>query len=188
VGSGKHLLNLINDVLDLSKIESGSLNLFVENDVDLSTICQTVVSTAKSLIAEKPVTIRANVAPDLPLIVGDRQRLLQVLLNIVANASKFTKSGSIEITAARQGDEILMSVTDTGPGIPREDWGLVFEPFKQTESGIRQGGGTGLGMPISKNLVESHGGRLWLDSTLGKGTTFYVALPIKANVLSAAAA
>ncbi len=91
------------------------------------------------------------------------------------------------MTAKPEGSAILLSVADSGPGIPREDWELVFESFKQTESGIRQGGGTGLGMPITKSLVEAHGGRIWLDSTVGKGTTFYVTLPVNSPVRSSIA-
>jgi signal transduction histidine kinase len=184
VNSGQHLLNLINDVLDMSKIESGSLNLFVENDVDLNTICLDALNTAQSLIGDKPVEIRSDVAPDLPRLLGDRQRILQVLLNLLSNACKFTQQGHILLSVKHQADEVLISVRDTGPGIPKADWELIFEPFKQTETGIRQGQGTGLGMPISRNLAELHGGRIWLDSVPGEGTTFYVALPIKSSKLS----
>ncbi len=184
VNSGQHLLNLINDVLDMSKIESGSLNLFVENDVDLNTICQDALNTAQSLIGDRPVELRSDIAPDLPRLWGDRQRILQILLNLLSNACKFTQQGHIVLSVKQQADEILISVSDTGPGIPKADWDLIFQPFKQTETGIRQGQGTGLGMPISRNLVELHGGRIWLDSVPGEGSTFYVALPIRSSKLS----
>ncbi len=184
VNSGEHLLNLINDVLDMSKIESGSMNLFIENDIDLGQICLSAVNSGRSLIGDKPVEIISDICPHLSPIVGDKQRLLQILLNIVSNACKFTQNGSITISAQPKGDDILVSIADTGPGIPREEWRLVFEPFKQTETGIRQGGGTGLGMPISKSLVESHGGRMWLESTPGNGTVFYVSLPVHSAILS----
>jgi signal transduction histidine kinase len=184
VNSGQHLLNLINDVLDMSKIESGSLNLFVENDVDLNTICQDALNTAQSLIGDRPVELRSDIAPDLPRLLGDRQRILQILLNLLSNACKFTQQGHIVLSVKQQADEILISVSDTGPGIPKADWDLIFQPFKQTETGIRQGQGTGLGMPISRNLVELHGGRIWLDSVPGEGSTFYVALPIRSSKLS----
>jgi signal transduction histidine kinase len=183
VDSGRHLLNLINDVLDMSKIESGSLTLFVVDNVDLQQVIKQVVTTGKSLLHEKSVKLEAEVSPDLPLIRGDKQRLTQVLLNIISNACKFTEQGSISISAYRDNADVVISVTDTGPGIAPDDHGLVFEAFKQTSSGLRQGGGTGLGMPITKNLVESHGGKIELDSALGQGTTFTITLPIASEIL-----
>jgi signal transduction histidine kinase len=143
-----------------------------------------VIRTAKGLLAEKPVTLETDIAPDLPPLRGDRQRILQVLLNIMANACKFTEAGHIKLRARQVDDEIIFAVEDTGPGITLQDQPAVFEAFKQTETGLRQGGGTGLGMPISKNLVEAHGGRLWLESEPGKGTTFFVALPIESAILA----
>ncbi|MCL4254849.1 MAG: ATP-binding protein, partial [Anaerolineae bacterium] len=118
---------------------------------------------------------------DLPLIRGDKQRIFQILLNILSNACKFIWEGEIHVRAYREKDEILISIADTGPGIAPEDQAMVFEPFKQTQTGLRQGGGTGLGMPIAKNLAEAHHGRIWLESVYGKGTTFYVALPVNFN-------
>jgi signal transduction histidine kinase len=183
VDSGRHLLNLINDVLDMSKIESGSLTLFVVDDVDMQQVIKQVVTTGKSLLHEKSIEIDANVSPDLPRIRGDKQRLTQVLLNIISNACKFTEQGSISVSAYRDNTDIVISVTDTGPGIAPDDHKLVFEAFKQTTSGLRQGGGTGLGMPITKNLVESHGGKIELESALGQGTTFTITLPIASQIL-----
>lgn len=184
VDSAKHLLNLINDVLDMSKIEAGSLKLFVEDKIELKPIVDTVVSTGKSLLAEKPVEIQLDVPEHLTTIRGDRQRILQILLNIMSNACKFTDAGTIKLQVSQKGDEVIFVITDTGPGIAAADQGAVFEAFKQTDTGLRQGGGTGLGMPISKSLAEAHGGRLWLDSAAGKGSTFYVALPVKAENLN----
>jgi signal transduction histidine kinase len=179
VDSAKHLLSLINDVLDMSKIESGTLNLFVEDNVDLNAILKTVLSTGKSLIADKAITLETDFDTPLPLIRGDRQRILQVLLNVMSNACKFTEEGKITVRTPRNTVEI--AIEDTGPGIATEDQLEVFEPFKQTDTGLRQAGGTGLGMPISKNLTEAHGGRLWLESVLGKGSTFFVVLPVKSE-------
>ncbi len=181
--SGKHLLNLINDVLDMSKIEAGSLVLFVEDNVDLSGILSTIESTGKSLLDSKPVTLISETDKDLPLIRADRQRVLQILLNIMSNACKFTDAGEIRVKARRDADHVVVSIKDSGSGIAPEDQALIFEAFKQTEAGLRQGGGTGLGMPISKNLVEAHGGHLWLESDRGKGATFFVSLPIKSETL-----
>jgi signal transduction histidine kinase len=183
VDSAKHLLNLINDVLDMSKIESGSLNLFVTDDIDLRSIINQVVTTGKSLLDEKPVEIQTQVAADLPSIRGDRQRLVQIMLNIMSNACKFTETGSITISARQASHSVIIAVSDTGPGIAPEDQDAVFQAFKQTTSGLRQGGGTGLGMPISKSLVEAHGGQLDLKSSAGAGATFTITLPIKSDVL-----
>lgn len=184
IDSAKHLLGLINDVLDMSKIESGSLKLFVEDNVNLNTILKSVVSNGKTLIGDKPITLESEIAPDLPPMRGDRQRILQILLNIMSNAAKFTEEGTIKISAQPKGDEIQIAIQDTGPGIAAGDFDGVFQPFKQTTTGLREGGGTGLGMPISKNLVEAHFGRLWLESTPGKGTTFFVALPVRSENLT----
>jgi signal transduction histidine kinase len=185
--SGKHLLNLINDVLDISKIESGSLSLFVEDNVNLADIMNTMVSTGESLLDGKPVKVALTMPNNLPLIRGDKQRIRQIFLNIVSNACKFTESGHIKLSAVLQGEEIVIAVEDTGPGISSEDTSAVFEPFRQTDTGLRQGQGTGLGMPISKSLAEAHGGRLWFKSIHGSGTTFYVALPTKSDQLVAMA-
>jgi signal transduction histidine kinase len=184
VGSGKHLLNLINDVLDMSKIEAGSLTLFVEDNVNLTELVNNTVSTGRGLLMEKPVILKAEIEPDLPLLRADKQRIYQILLNIMSNACKFTDEGEIKVRAHREGQDILISVADTGPGIALEDQAMVFEPFTQTSAGLRQGGGTGLGMPIAKRLAEVHGGRLWLESEYGKGATFYVALPVSSQVLT----
>jgi len=178
LNSGKHLLALINDVLDMSKIESGTLNLFVEDNVNLRDILSNAQVTGKGLLGDKPVELRMELPEDLPLLRADRQRIFQVVLNIISNACKFTDSGSIVIRAWQQDEMLMVSIQDSGPGIAAEDHGKVFKAFEQTDTGIRQGGGTGLGMPISKNLVEAHGGRMWLESELGKGATFFIALPL----------
>jgi signal transduction histidine kinase len=183
VASGQHLLSLINDVLDMSKIESGSLNLFVEENIDMKSIIDAVVTNSQSLLVEKTVTLSTEVPEALPLMRGDKKRLTQILLNLVSNACKFTEEGSVLITAKHEKDELLITVKDTGQGIAEEDRFAVFEAFKQTRSGLRSGEGTGLGMPISKNLVEAHGGRLWFDSAVGKGTSFFVSLPVKSEQL-----
>jgi signal transduction histidine kinase len=179
--SARHLLNLINDVLDMSKIEAGSLTLFLEDDVDVRPLVVSASQAARALLSEKPVTVRNEIDDAIPLICADRQRVYQVLLNVVSNACKFTDAGEIVIGLRRADTEIILWVRDTGPGIAPEHHQDVFEPFKQTETGIRQGGGTGLGMPISRSLVEAHGGRMWLVSEAGSGSTFLAALPIIAK-------
>ncbi|MBC7811424.1 MAG: HAMP domain-containing protein [Burkholderiales bacterium] len=183
IGSARHLLNLINDVLDMSKIESGSLTLFVEDNINLDDLLKKAAVIGKGLLAQKPITLSLNTDVDLPRIRGDRQRIYQIMLNLISNACKFTEKGTIEIEARQSRDEIIIAVADTGPGIALADQALIFEAFKQTNTGLRQGGGTGLGVPISKNLAEAHGGRLWLESQPGKGATFYIALPVKSDKL-----
>lgn len=183
ITASEHLLNLINDVLDMSKIESGSLSLYIEDDIDVYHCLETAISTAHSLIGEKPIKVKTDIEADMPSIQADSQRMLQILLNIVGNACKFTEKGQISFEAHQKNDNILIAVMDTGPGIAEDACELVFEAFKQTETGIRNGSGTGLGMPISKVLAEAHGGRLWFESVVGSGTTFYVSLPIKSPAL-----
>lgn len=184
IDSGKHLLNLINDVLDISKIESGSLTLFVEDNVDLKDVLQTTYSTAKSLLSDKPVELKLEMDDALPLLMGDKQRIRQIMLNLVSNACKFTETGFIKICAHQKEDAIQIAVQDSGPGIAAEEYDAVFQTFKQTETGLRQGSGTGLGMPISRSLAEAHGGRLWFESKVGEGSTFYVTLPVKSSKLT----
>lgn len=183
VNSGKHLLNLINDVLDMSKIEAGSLNLFIEDNINLKSILDSSISTCRGLVKDG-VQLQTDIPDTLSTIRGDRQRLMQILLNILSNACKFTDKGHIKLSASTVKDEILISIADTGVGISPEDQATVFEAFKQTTTGLRQGGGTGLGMPIARSLAEAHGGRLWLESQVGKGSTFHVALPIKSQTLT----
>lgn len=182
--SGKHLLGLINDVLDISKIESGALTLFVEEKVNLATELQAVEATGHTILADKPVELKVDIDDNLPLVVGDKRRIRQIMLNLVSNACKFTEAGEVNIQLRRhEVDEILFSVKDTGPGIAPEDHEAIFETFRQTEAGLRQSEGTGLGLPISRRLAEAHGGRLWVDSTLGEGATFSVILPIRSPQL-----
>jgi signal transduction histidine kinase/HAMP domain-containing protein len=178
VQSGKHLLSLINDVLDISKIEAGALKLFIEEGIDMRAESETAVAAAKGLLAEKPVELITDIAADLPLVVGDKRRLRQIMLNLVSNACKFTEEGEVRISIQPEGESIRFAVTDTGPGIAKEDYELIFETFRQSNTGLRQGEGTGLGLPISRRLAEAHGGRLWLESTIGAGTTFYFTIPV----------
>ncbi|MBZ0319864.1 MAG: HAMP domain-containing protein [Anaerolineae bacterium] len=183
VQSAKHLLGLINDVLDISKIEAGSLQLFVESNVNLAEEIRDVCAAGESLLEGKPVELRQEIDEPLPMLTGDKQRIRQILLNLVSNASKFTQTGHITVKAHKEGDNVVMAVSDTGPGIPPEEHDAIFETFRQTENGLRQGQGTGLGLPISRRLAEAHGGRLWLESKVNEGATFYVSLPIQPSHL-----
>ncbi|MEL6148924.1 MAG: ATP-binding protein [Chloroflexota bacterium] len=176
--SSQHLLALINDVLDMSKIESGSLKLFHQPNVELSTVIKEAYDLSLPLIGQKPVELKVTVQRNLPLMTIDQQRVRQILLNLLSNAIKFTEKGRVHLTATNRNDGILISVSDTGVGIAADDVPMVFEKFYQTESGLRQGEGTGLGLSITRSLVEQHGGLIWLESELNAGTTFYVLLPI----------
>lgn len=181
--SGVHLLNLINDVLDISKIESGSMSLLVESNVNVTDLLNRVIPMSEALLNEKEVTIETQFAEDLPTIIGDRQRILQILINIMSNACKFTEEGKITVQSSYDDENIKIEIIDTGSGIRDEEKDQVFASFKQTESGLRKGSGTGLGMPISKRLAEAHGGDITFTSTVGEGSSFTLVLPIVSNVI-----
>jgi signal transduction histidine kinase len=184
--NGKHLLGLINDVLDLSKIEAGQLTLSLE-DYSLKDVVHGVVSAVEPLAAEKRLAFKAEVAPGLPTGRGDGRRLSQVLLNLVGNAIKFTDKGEVAIKAAATNEGFTVAVCDTGPGISAADQAKIFEEFQQADSSItRKKGGTGLGLSIAKRIIEMHGGRIWVESEPGKGSTFYFALPVRVETQTGA--
>ena len=163
--NGRHLLGLINDVLDLSKIEAGQLVLEL-SDYSLEDIAQTVRSTLEPLAADKKLAFKVEVAPKLPAGHGDGRRLTQVLINLVGNAIKFTDAGEVVITAGATDGSFHLSVRDTGPGISAADQAKLFQEFQQADNAItRKKGGTGLGLAISKRIVEMHGGKIWVEST-----------------------
>lgn len=182
--NGKYLLSLINDLLDISKIEAGQLKLFVEDDVDLVKEFQAVADVAETALADKPVNLVLKVQDNLPLVTCDRRRMRQIMLNLVANACKFTDKGSVTLTLKHEGDILKFAVSDTGPGIAPQDFEAIFETFRQTEVGLKKGGGTGLGLSISRRLAEIHGGQLSFESVVGKGSTFYVTLPMNNPTLA----
>jgi signal transduction histidine kinase len=177
--NGKHLLGLINDVLDLAKIEAGQLTLTVA-DYAVGAVVQSVVAATESLAEAKGLELRADVAPALPLGHGDERRLTQVLLNLVGNAIKFTDSGSVTISAMARDGRFRIAVRDTGPGIAPSDQKRIFEEFQQVDnSSTRKKGGTGLGLAISRKIVEMHGGTIAVESEPGAGATFRIDLPIR---------
>lgn len=178
IQSGQNLLALINDVLDMSKIESGSLKLNIESNIDIIPIIQEACETARTLITDKPVELFVEISESIPPMTLDKHRTRQVLLNVLSNACKFTERGEVRLKTACIAHELHITVSDTGYGIAPEDHEKVFKTFMQTEAGLRQGGGTGLGMPISKSLVEAQGGRISFTSAMGHGTTFTVVLPL----------
>ncbi|MGN6748195.1 MAG: GAF domain-containing protein, partial [Xanthobacteraceae bacterium] len=176
--NGRHLLGLINDVLDLSKIEAGQLELEL-SEYSVQDIAQTVRSTLEPLAADKKLGFKVEVAPRLPSGRGDGRRLTQVLINLVGNAIKFTDAGEVAIKAEENKGSFHVSVCDTGPGISAADQAKLFQEFQQADNTItRKKGGTGLGLAISKRIIEMHGGKIWIESQPGQGSTFAFTLPI----------
>jgi signal transduction histidine kinase len=177
--NGRHLLGLINAVLDLSKIEAGQLTL-QPADYSVRELALGAISGTEALAAEKKLALELDVPADLPQGFGDERRITQVLLNLVGNAIKFTDAGSVGIRARLEDGCFLIAVSDTGVGIAAEDQQRVFEEFQQVDSSsTRRKGGTGLGLAIARRIVELHGGRIWVESTPGQGTTFYFTLPLR---------
>ncbi|MDH5607463.1 MAG: response regulator, partial [Anaerolineae bacterium] len=182
--SGQHLLDMINNILDLSKIEAGKMELSIE-EIELKDIFDGVISTARGLVKEKNLQLLDNTGDSLPTVLADRTRVRQILLNLLQNATKFTDEGKIEvnfetITDPDSGMELgQISVTDSGIGISQEDQEKLFERFSQVDSSLtRKVGGSGLGLSITQHLVEMQGGKIWLKSKEGEGSTFYFTLPI----------
>jgi signal transduction histidine kinase len=185
--NGRHLLGLINDVLDLSKIEAGQLMLAIE-EYSVADMVATVLSATESLAKGKGLTLGSDVPAGLPTGSGDARRLTQVLLNLVGNAIKFTDQGSVEVRACQAGERFELSVVDSGFGIAPEDQAKIFEEFQQVDNtSTRKKGGTGLGLSISRRIVELHGGRITVESEVGKGSTFKVTVPIHAAPVKEAA-
>jgi len=178
LNNGRHLLGLINDVLDLSKIEAGQFALSL-SDYSLNNVVQTVFVAVEALSTEKRLLLKIEIPPALPMGHGDERRLSQVLLNLVGNAIKFTDAGEVSIKASAANGSFTVAVHDTGPGISESDQTKIFEEFQQADnSSTRTKGGTGLGLTIARKIIEMHGGRLWVESTLGIGSTFSFSIPI----------
>jgi signal transduction histidine kinase len=185
--NGKHLLGLINTVLDIAKIESGQFTLNM-TEYAIESVVETVRAATESLAQNKKLTLTTSVDKSLPIGLGDEQRLTQVLLNLVGNAIKFTDAGEVSIAAGARNGHFAVSVTDTGPGIPLDQQGRIFDQFHQVDSSLTKAkGGTGLGLAIAKQIVEMHGGRIWVESTVGQGSTFRMELPLRATTASGAA-
>ena len=177
--SGRHLLDLINDVLDLSKIEAGQLTLSL-NPYSLKEVVQNVLTAMQPLAAEKKLALKVSLPSEVPVAQGDERRITQVLLNLIGNAVKFTDVGEIWIQVTASDGALVVAVSDTGPGVPEEDRQKIFEEFRQVEnSATGKKGGTGLGLAIAKRIIELHGGRIWVESNKGKGSTFCFTLPIR---------
>jgi len=178
---GRQLLRLINDVLDLSKIEAGRLELG-GGEYSVQEIVDVVHASLRSLALEKHLAFTATVSPDIPPARGDGRRITQCLMNLAGNAIKFTRHGKVEIGARLDGEWLVYRVRDTGIGIPKDEVENVFAEFRQVDAAItREYGGTGIGVSITKRLVEMHGGRIWVESELGKGSTFFFTVPLHAD-------
>jgi signal transduction histidine kinase len=177
ISSGNHLLSLINDVLDLSKVEAGQVELEV-HPFSLREALERGVVMVRERATEDGVRVAFVVDPEVDVVAGDERRIKQVIFNLLSNAVKFTPAGGeIDVSATRVNGEVRVSVADTGPGIAPEDRERIFEEFQQSETGVGHREGTGLGLALSKRFVELHGGRIWLESELGRGSTFTFALP-----------
>jgi signal transduction histidine kinase len=178
--SGKHLLTLINDILDLSKVEAGRMEL-EPSTFDIAS----AISNAMTLVRERAqshgISLGQQVDPTLVEIIADERKFKQILLNLLTNAVKFTPDGGrVDVSARRANGELVVSVHDTGIGIAPEDQAAVFEEFRQVgRSYTSKQEGTGLGLALTRRFVELHGGRIWLESAPGKGSTFYFTLPAK---------
>jgi len=180
--NGRHLLRLINDVLDLSKIEAGRMELAL-GEYSVREVIDTVYVSLRSLAAEKGLEFATSVPDGLPIAYGDNRRLTQCLMNLAGNALKFTRQGKVDIGVELVGEELIYRVVDTGIGIPKEELENVFGEFRQVDSTVtREFGGTGLGLSITKKFVEMHGGRIWVESEIGRGCTFFFAVPLRAKV------
>ncbi len=179
--SAQHLLSLVNDILDLSKIKAGKIRLDMEW-LNVEEIIVGVMASTYILIDNKPIDLKEKIQPKLPKIYVDRGRIRQVVLNILSNAAKFTDQGAITMriskTTKNEQDFVCFSITDTGIGIAQADMSKVFEAFRQIDSSVaRRAEGTGLGMPISYRLIQLHGGELGVESKVGQGSIFYFTIP-----------
>jgi signal transduction histidine kinase len=182
LSSANHLLSLINDVLDLSKVEAGQIELDVA-PFSLREALESGVVMVRERATQDGVRVTLSTDPHVDVIDGDERRIRQVIFNLLSNAVKFTpEGGSVEVASAQVNGEVRVSVADTGPGLAPEDYERIFEEFQQTEVGVEQREGTGLGLALSKRLVELHGGRIWVDSELGRGSTFGFTLPARRSI------
>lgn len=180
--SAHHLLELINDVLDISKIEAGQIELARE-PFDMRAAIQKSVEKITPLAEKKGLALTVSISPEVGQLTGDRRRVEQILINLLNNAVKFTERGGVHVESAAEEGVLVTRVIDTGIGIQQKDMDTIFKPFRQVDMGItRQYEGTGLGLSICKRLVETMGGRIWVESEWGKGSTFAFALPLERKV------
>jgi signal transduction histidine kinase/CheY-like chemotaxis protein len=185
--NARHLQSMVNDVLDLARIDSAQMSVLLE-EVEAETLVHQATDTVRSLVQSRGLALRTEIAPDLPALYVDPTRIRQVLINLLSNAARFTDEGGITVRAERDGGSIVFAVTDTGVGIPPDDLPRMFEEFHQLDAGMRRRhGGVGLGLAISRRFVEMHGGRIWVESEVGSGSTFRFTLPLPGQQGGAAA-
>ncbi|MBC2838683.1 ATP-binding protein [Robiginitalea sp. SC105] len=178
VSEGERLTSLINDVLDLAKIESGRMEWNIK-PIFLQDVISRAVSATSSLFDQKKLQLKKRVPEDLPLVSGDEDKLIQVVINLLSNAVKFTPKGSVSIEAYREKNQLIVEVQDTGVGIAEEDKNKIFERFRQAGDTLTdKPQGTGLGLPICREIIEHHGGIIWMKSEPGVGSTFYFSIPL----------
>ena len=185
ISEGERLTHLINDVLDLAKIEAGKME-WNQESIFMAEVAERAIAATTSLFDQKALKLIKQIDTDLPIIIGDKDKLIQVIINLISNAVKFTDAGAVTCRAYQEKDELIVTISDTGIGIAPEDYAAVFEQFKQVggDTLTDKPKGTGLGLPICKEIVEHHGGRIWLESVPGKGSTFFFALPLHKKVVA----
>jgi signal transduction histidine kinase len=174
----QHLVGLINDLLDISQIEAGLMELNLQ-DVRLGELVHSVMATASALVRDRDIELFHEIAADLPVVRADTMRIRQVLVQLLANAAKFTEKGNVTVRAWSANDHVLVSVSDTGIGVAPQDQERIFERFEQGTVGNSRPNGAGLGLALSKEFVEMHGGRMWVESEVGRGSKFTFSLPLR---------
>jgi signal transduction histidine kinase len=178
LSEGERLSNLINDLLDISRMEAGKVSLNMR-EIDIEAIITQVITLTNPIIRNKSLQVIQNIREPLPKIMADKDKLMQVIINLISNAIKFTEEGCIVCTARRVQENIIVSIIDTGVGIKEEDKKYVFEKFSQVGDKLtNKPSGTGLGLAISKHIIEEHGGKIWVESEIEKGTDFSFSIPI----------
>jgi signal transduction histidine kinase len=179
VAESERLSRLVNQVLDMAKIESGHAE-WLNAEVDLAALLDQAVLTTAELFRERGATVSLQRPAQVPMMRADPDRLLQVVLNLLSNAAKFVPQGrgQVDVRLAVQGQELTVEVQDNGPGVPAAQQALVFEKFRQGGDETHRPQGTGLGLPISRSIIEHFGGRLWLRQTPGQGACFGFNLPL----------
>jgi signal transduction histidine kinase/DNA-binding response OmpR family regulator len=178
ISEGERLTNLINDVLDLAKIEAGKME-WNQEKTSMADVAERAIAATSSLFDQKALRLVKDIDYNLPEITGDKDKLIQVIINLISNSVKFTDKGTVTCKVSKIENDIVVSISDTGIGIAPEDYGAVFEQFKQVggDTLTDKPKGTGLGLPICKEIIEHHGGKIWLESAVGKGSTFSFSLP-----------
>jgi len=182
--NSEHLASLVNDILALAEAETGYMELSKEW-ISIKELIQEATEAVSALFEKKNLLLEVKVPPDVPPVLCDRTRIRQVILNLLSNAGRFTEKGKIQVQAKKQDHLLIVSVTDTGPGIAPEKLERLFQPFQQGDSSVRERyGGSGLGLAISKRLIEMHGGHIWVESQPGVGTSVIFALPLDPHLSS----